>query len=235
MSEAFLKSVEPLAPRASLGEAAYQRLKESIMQGAFPAGRKMTLRAVAGALGVSTTPARDAVNRLLAEGALVNESPRVVVLPELTLEALDEVTEMRVALEGLATERAAPNISGRDLEELARLQTLINRSLDRKRYQEVLRANLAFHFLVYRRSDWSRLVATIETLWLRVGPSLLDLYPEFAEHRKGVGNHLTLIAAFERRDVARARKAIEQDIRDGYERLRRAIAERDRRRAEVSA
>lgn len=228
MSDTFLKSVVPLAPRSSLGEAAYQRLKESIMQGAFQSNRKMTLRAVASALGVSTTPARDAMNRLLAEGALVNEGPKTVVLPALTLEALDELTATRLALEGLATERATPNITDADVTQLERLQTLINKGLDKKRYDDVLKANLEFHFLIYRKSNWPRLVSIIESLWLRVGPSMVDLYPEFGERRKGVSNHLTLLGALKRNDSAAARSAIEQDLRDGYERLHRAIEERDR-------
>lgn len=229
MTDSFLSTVEPLAPRSSLGEEAYRRLKKSIMEGAFPASRKMTLRAVAGALGVSTTPARDAMNRLLAEGALVNEGPKTVVLPELTLEALDEITATRLALEGLAAERAAANFTAEDIAELARMQRVINKSLDKKVYQEVLRANLEFHFLVYRKSGWQRLVTMIESLWLRVGPSLLDLYPEFAEHRKGVSNHEALMDALTRKDAAGAREAIARDIRDGYARLSTAIAERKRR------
>ncbi|WMY10931.1 GntR family transcriptional regulator [Paraburkholderia phenoliruptrix] len=229
MSENPLPSVEPLAPRSSLGEAAYQRLKQSIMQGEFPANRKMTLRGVAQALGVSTTPARDAINRLLAEGALVNEGQKTVVLPALTLDALEEVTQTRLALEGLATERAAREITKADLTELARLQVLINRGLDEKRYEEVLRANREFHFLVYRRSNWARLVAMIESLWLRAGPSLLDLYPEFGEHRKGVSNHQALMTALADKNAAKARAAIEQDLLDGYERLKRAIADREKR------
>lgn len=228
MPETFLQSVEPLAPRASLGEAAYQRLKESIMQGEFPANRKMTLRAVATALGVSTTPARDAINRLLAEGALVNEGPKTVVLPALTLDALDEVTETRLALEGLATQRAVAQITKSDIVELTRLQVLINKGLDRQRYDEVLKANRQFHFLVYRRSNWVRLVTMIESLWLRVGPALRDLYPEYRERRKGVTNHETLIEALKLGDVQKARAAIEQDLRDGYERLKRAIEEQER-------
>lgn len=231
MSETFVPSVEPLAQRASLGEEAYRRLKESIMQGEFPVNRKMTLRAVATALGVSTTPARDAINRLLAEGALVNEGPKTVILPELTLDALEEVTQTRLALEGLATEKAALEITKADIAELARLNSLIVDAMDRRRYDDVLKANRQFHFLVYRRSNWTRLVSMIESLWLRAGPSLRDLYPEFAEHRKGVSNHKALIEALKRKDAGKARAAIEQDLRDGYERLRRAIEERDIRNA----
>jgi DNA-binding GntR family transcriptional regulator len=228
MAEPVLKAViEPIARQSYLGEVAYQRLKDIIIRGAFPPNEKMTVRSVAAALGVSTTPARDAVNRLLSDGALVNAGPKTVVLPVLTMDSLEEIAATRTALEGLASERAAQFIEREDIAELERLQKVINKSLDESNYREVLRANYDFHFLIYRRSNWPRLVAMIETQWLRIGPSLNDLYPDFAQTRKGVSNHMAAIGAFKKKDAAGARKAIEQDIKDGFQRLSALVRSRE--------
>ena len=54
-----------------LGEAAYDALKDRISRGVYRPGDKLTVRSVAETLGVSSTPARDAINRLTAENALV--------------------------------------------------------------------------------------------------------------------------------------------------------------------
>src|SRR6202008_3662539 len=62
----------PIDRQTSLGELAYTSLKEAIVRGEFSAGTKLTVRAVAQALSVSTTPARDAIMRLIGEGTLVN-------------------------------------------------------------------------------------------------------------------------------------------------------------------
>ena len=64
-----------------------------------------------------------------------------------------------------------------------------------------------------------RLTAMIESLWVRIGPSLNDLYPEFATSRVGVSNHMEAMAGLETSDPARVQAAIEKDIRDGYRRL----------------
>ena len=98
-------------------------------------------------------------------------------------------------------------------------EKIINKALDDANYREVLRANYDFHFLIYRRSNWPRLVSMIETQWLRIGPSLNDLYPDFAQTRKGVSNHMAAIAAFKKKNASAARKAVEQDIKDGFQRL----------------
>lgn len=203
----------------ALGDLAYDTLKNTIMRGAFAPGAKLTVRGVAQALGVSTTPARDAISRLIGEGALQNLGPKTVVVPMLTRGALEEVTAIRLVLEGLAAEQAAPNISQDDIEWLEQVQVKINAALDEGRYLDVMEANKAFHFLIYRRSGMNRLVAMIETMWLRIGPSFNDLYPEFAQTRQGVSNHLWAIRGLQDKDPAAVRAAIENDIRSGYRRL----------------
>jgi DNA-binding GntR family transcriptional regulator len=209
----------PLDRQTSLGELAYTSLKEAIVRGEFSAGQKLTVRAVAQALSVSTTPARDAIMRLIGEGALVNAGPKTVIVPPLTLPALDEVTSIRLVLEGLAASLAADRMSKAAISELHGLQLQINAALDAANYAAALRANKTFHFSIYEGAGMPRLVSMIESLWVRIGPSLNDLYPEFATSRVGVSNHMEAIAGLESGDKARVKAAIEKDIRDGYRRL----------------
>ncbi|WP_287364864.1 GntR family transcriptional regulator [Mesorhizobium sp.] len=205
---------------------AYEAMKERLVRGAFEPGRKLTVRGVADALGVSSTPARDALNRLSAEGALVYSGPKTVIVPYLTMEALREVTAMRLALEGLAAERGAANAPAGLANSLEEMQAKINEALDRRRYAEVLWTNKEFHFVVYRCCDMPNLLSTIEALWLRIGPSFHDLYPEFATQKYGVHNHQVVIESLREGDAEGVRAAFENDIRDGYRRLKQAIRAR---------
>lgn len=218
----------PDLERASkrLGDAAYREMKERIIRGVYLPGHKLTVRAVAQDLDVSTTPARDAINRLTSEGALVYTGPKTVVVPILDAADLREITLTRLALEGLASEQAAQHGTPADVEELVALQELINSALDENRYAEALWHNKEFHFTIYRLSGLAQLVSMIESLWLRIGPSLHNLYPEFAEEKYGVRNHEIAMEALAERDGASLRAAMENDIRDGYRRLKRASLER---------
>jgi DNA-binding GntR family transcriptional regulator len=211
--------------QTSLGEKAYASLKAAIIRGEFAPGQKLTLRAVASALGVSTTPARDAITRLIGEGALTNIGPKTVVLPPLTRSTLDEVTAIRLSLEGMSAVVATARIADPDIERLKQIQEHINTALDERNYANALKFNRNFHFLIYESSGMPRLVSMIESLWLRIGPSLNDLYPNFATSRVGVANHMAAIAGLDGRDPLRVRAAIEKDIRDGYERLIAVVAE----------
>ncbi|MER8887750.1 GntR family transcriptional regulator [Mesorhizobium sp. M0816] len=205
---------------------AYEAMKERLVRGAFEPGRKLTVRAVADALGVSSTPARDALNRLAAEGALVYSGPKTVIVPYLTTEALEEVTAMRLALEGMAAERGAAKAPAGLADSLENMQVKINQALESRRYAEVLWTNKEFHFAVYRYCGMPHLLSTIETLWLRIGPSFHDLYPEFAIQKYGVHNHQVVIESLREGDGEALRAAFENDIRDGYRRLKQAIRAR---------
>ncbi|KQU93126.1 FCD domain-containing protein [Ensifer sp. T173] len=210
----------------NLGDAAYRQMKERIIRGVYRPGHKLTVRAVAQDLDVSTTPARDAINRLASEAALVYAGPKTVVVPVLDAKALQEITLIRLALEGLAAQQAAEHVVPQDVQALRSLQKQINSALDAERYADALWHNKEFHFAIFRLAKLPHLVSMIETLWLRIGPSLHDLYPEFAKERFGVHNHEVAMEALEERDGAAVRAAMENDIRDGYRRLRRACRER---------
>ncbi|OCP21414.1 MULTISPECIES: GntR family transcriptional regulator [unclassified Ensifer] len=210
----------------NLGDAVYRQMKERIIRGVYRPGHKLTVRAVAQELDVSTTPARDAINRLASEAALVYAGPKTVVVPVLDAKALQEITLIRLALEGLAAQQAAEHVASEDVEALRSLQKQINSALDAGRYADALWHNKEFHFAIFRLAKLPHLVSMIETLWLRIGPSLHDLYPEFAKERFGVHNHEVAMEALEERDGASVRAAMENDIRDGYRRLRRACRER---------
>ena len=218
----------PIDRYLSLGDRAYASLKDSLIRGALRPGTKLTMRSIARAFEVSTTPARDAITRLLGEGALVNLGPKTVVVPYLTQDVLDEVTAIRLPLEGLAAEKATAQVTEADLVQLETLQDKINTGLDAANYADALHANYDFHFLIYRRAAMPRLVSIIEALWLRIGPSFNDLYPEFAQSRQGVSNHLWALRGIRDVDPLAVRAAIENDIRSGHRRLSNCLAEQRR-------
>jgi DNA-binding GntR family transcriptional regulator len=210
----------------SLGDSAYNKLKERLIRGAYKPGDKLTVRSVAEALGVSSTPARDAINRLVADNAVVYAGPKTVIVPVLTEADLREITLIRIALEGLAAQLSIEHCQPGTIEALQEIQSKINISLDSGDYQRALWHNKEFHFHVYRLARLPHLISMIEAQWLRVGPSFYGLYPEFAEAKYGVRNHEMAMQALADRDGDALRAAFENDIRDGYRRLRLALHER---------
>ena len=80
-------------------EAVYRALRVSIMHGELEPGQSVTIRGLASNFGVSMTPAREAVRRLSAEGALSISSTGRVATPELSNERIEELASIRALLE----------------------------------------------------------------------------------------------------------------------------------------
>src|SRR3977135_4649241 len=91
----------------SLRHQVYDSLREALTAGRFLPGQKLTFRFVAGALGVSLTPVREALRRLVAEGAFEMQPNRSVRVPLMTRAKILELRDIRIALEGLAAKQAA--------------------------------------------------------------------------------------------------------------------------------
>src|SRR3977135_2754366 len=88
-----------------LAEAAYEMVAASLMEGGYVPGDRLVARTLAAQLGVSLTPAREAVLRLVSEGALELRNPRTIVVPTLSPQQFKEIYCIRHALEPKA---AAP-------------------------------------------------------------------------------------------------------------------------------
>jgi DNA-binding GntR family transcriptional regulator len=216
-------SIGPVERYDTLADRAYEQLRHALTTGSFHPGQKLTIRKIAAVLGISATPARDAISRLLSERVLESGPNRTVSVPTLDREKVRQIYLLRTSLEGMAAELAAPKIDAGTIESLERTQLALIAALDRNDYKRVLSENEEFHFGIYRRSDVPLLVETIESLWLKLGPSLNFLYPSYNHDRKGVNHHLATIRALRSGDAAAVRAAIEADLRDGEQELARAI------------
>lgn len=216
--------LEPIQREKTLSELVYNQLRQALMRGALMPGEKVTVRSIASALEVSITPAREALSRLVSGGALEAVGPKTIIVPHLTQEVLEEIKTIRVAVEGLAAEVGASKIDDQQIDHLSATQKALIDAMNAHDYRTVLKENESFHFEVYRASGMPRLVQFIESLWLRIGPSLNLLYPAFDRERHGIDNHVEILSALRRRDAITVRKAFQQDIEDGYAELVRALS-----------
>lgn len=188
-----------------------------LVEGVLSPGEKISLRTMAGRLGVSMQPVREAVSRLVADRALEVLPNRAVRVPILTLEQFRELTAIRLAIEGFATERAAEFRRREDLAVMRKHEAAFRRqgATVSPHLPAAVAANHAFHFALYRAAGLPELLPIIEGLWLRIGPVLnLDLRSNVSRVRVGraADHHGRIVAAIARGDARGARKALAADI-----------------------
>jgi DNA-binding GntR family transcriptional regulator len=200
--------------RRTIDERVYDQLRDAIMGGAFRPGDVVTLRGLAKTFGISLTPVRSAVNRLTMENGLVTLPNRSISLPRLTIPEFEEMTDIRVALESLATRHAATRISSAQIDRVAAL----NRAMDKAEPAEYFRLNREFHFSIYAAADRAVLFRLIQGAWLRVGPLLNS--PESYATELSHAKHDWIVSALRRRDPEDAATLIAADVRSAAHVLR---------------
>jgi DNA-binding GntR family transcriptional regulator len=213
--------------RRTLDERVYDQLRDAIMGGAFRPGDAVTLRGLAKAFGTSLMPVRNAVSRLTMENALISLPNRSISLPRLTIPGFEEMTDIRVALESLATRHAATRISSAQIDRVEAL----NSAMGEAGPAEYFRLNREFHFSIYAAADHPVLFRLIQGAWLRVGPLLNSLESRATElsHVK----HDWTVSALRRRDPEDAAASITGDLRSSAHVLR-GLIERSSMQEEAS-
>lgn len=192
-------------------------LRELLVSGVLTPGEKLSLRTVADRLGVSITPVREAVSRLITDNALEVLPNRAVRVPVVSLAQFRELTAIRLAIEGFAVERAAEQRSKKDLAAMRQHDGAFRREC-RSRAPDVsaaVKANQEFHFAVYRAAGLPALMPIIEGLWLRIGPVLnFDMRSSAARLRIGAAEscHAQMLAAIEQGKPREAKAALAADI-----------------------
>ncbi|MBF9028847.1 FCD domain-containing protein [Rhodobacterales bacterium HKCCE3408] len=206
--------------QTKLRESVYGALRDAFVRGKFAPGDSVSLRQLADMLGTSMTPVREAVRRLVAEGALMDTPSRTLKVPTFDARRMSDLKAARLALETLVLDQAMDRMTAADIDMLDEMIA----SADRQQQDGVdLDLNYRFHFRIYALSASEVLMPLIEALWLQYGAYLNVIVSqkqarEIDEHKL----HHEMIAAFRAGDRASARRALETDI----ERSFRIIAER---------
>lgn len=212
MPNPVLHRVEDKAMRGGV----YAGIRGALVRGRFAPGEKLVLRQLAEEFGVSLTPVREALHRLIAEGVLTQEHSRSVRVPILSAERVLELRDIRVMLEALAVERGAARTTRAEVARLERVAKELdaarkagNVSLDMQKVAE-------FAFALYETCQMPVLMRQIEMLWLQTGPYIRLLHPDYIARvmqDRPRWRH-EMCEALRKHDAARARGLIETDVHD---------------------
>jgi DNA-binding GntR family transcriptional regulator len=155
-------------PPTVAGEV-YRRLRQQLLLGAWPPGTRLREAELADRFGVSRTPVREAVRRLLQEGLLEDRPTQGVRVREPDLAAALDAYSVREELEGMAARLAAERADAAARASLAGLLDQVEASARRDEAAQV-EADLAFHRRVAELAGNEPLLRALETLAGHVTP-----------------------------------------------------------------
>ncbi len=196
----------------------YRALRSRIMHGELSPGESLTLRGLGNEYGVSMTPAREALRRLTAEGALTLSSSGRVSTPELSNDRIEELAAIRALLETELASRAMPRAHFALIERLQSINTTIAEVIHKQDAVGYIRANLEFHRTLYLRAQAPAMLAMVETVWLQLGPTMRKLYGRL-RRTEPPHNHRLMLAALKAGDEPGLRLAVRTDVTQGLKLL----------------
>ena len=118
---------EPAELFATKSDFAYLRLREMILSGELAAGAVLNQATLAPAIGISTTPLREALRRLKSEGLVELGAHRDARVSALTVEEARDLLEVRRSLDPLAAALAAERRTKADLHAVREAATAWSR------------------------------------------------------------------------------------------------------------
>ena len=208
------RAAEQPAPTSAAHDRVYRSLRSQIMHGEIEPGAALTLRGIGKDFGVSMTPARESVRRLVAEGALTLSSSGRVSTPSLSNDRIEELAALRALLEPELAARALPRAHMALIDRLEALQSGIGQVIAQEDAVGYIRANLEFHRTLYLRAQSPAILAMAETVWLQLGPTMRKLYGRL-RRTEPPQHHKLIIAALKAGDEPGLRLAVRMDVTQG--------------------
>jgi DNA-binding GntR family transcriptional regulator len=206
-----LHSGGPLTKNASV--AATEVIRQAILDGRLPPGRRLKEEELAQELGISRTPVREALLMLQAE-ALVDATPnRGAAVRSYSVEDLTDLYQLRALLEGYAARRAGTRLSDEGIrilrESCDRFEELLG---DEANMGALVEENFFFHQAILEGAGSPRLGTMVRQV-IEV-PLVYRSYIWYSPEQQQISSHYhsQIMRALEARDSERAELVMKEHI-----------------------
>ena len=180
------------------------RLRDDIIAGALPFGSRLRIDELAHRYGVSHMPVREALRELHGEGLVVIERNRGARVRSIHLGFVEDLFDVRSAIETMLARRACERRSKSHVAELIAAEEELESYVAAKNYASVPRANRRFHGVINEAAGNPGALSLVDRHWLLVA-ALWQRYGLDAERFHGViDDHRHMIRAIDRGDAASA-------------------------------
>lgn len=209
-------------------EEVYARLRRAIIEGQLEPGRSLSVRTLAAQFQVSAMPAREAIRRLVALGALEMTETRRISVSGMTPDKVEELTDARVPLETRLALRALERTAGKPkaraslVARLSKIDDMLDAAIEAGDVAAYSKANSEFHFTLYTAAGAPVLLGVVEGLWLQIGPFMRVVVTQLGTSDL-VDQHKEAIDAIEAGDAKKLENAVRLDIIEGMGNIAAAL------------
>lgn len=184
-----------------LRDVVFNTLREAILKGELKPGERLMELQLASKLGVSRTPIREAIRMLEQEGLAVTIPRKGAEVAKMTLKDMEDVLEVREALDELSAKIACSKISDEQLQNLKKIRDEFKQSLDCGDVKKIAEEDVRFHDAIYEATDNAKLVAMTNNIREQMYRYRVEYLKNPDNYPVLIAEHDAIVSALEARDI----------------------------------
>lgn len=190
-----------------LRDVVFQTLRHAILTGELAPGERLMEIHLANQLGVSRTPVREAIHMLELEGLAVIIPRRGAEVASINQEGMQDVLEVRRALDILCAELACERISEENLEALGKACTDFEEATKGRDIMNIASCDVAFHDIILEATNNARLISLVNNLSEQMYRYRFEYIKDSGIYDRLINEHRAIYDAIASRDKEAATKA----------------------------
>ncbi|MBO4290316.1 MAG: GntR family transcriptional regulator [Lachnospiraceae bacterium] len=197
MQDDFQMKMDAFLP---LRDVVFNTLRQAILTGELKPGERLMEIHLAERLGVSRTPIREAIRKLELEGLVIMIPRRGAEVAQITEKSMNDVLEVRRAVDALCVELACERISQKELEELRIACEKFENAVKTGDIKQIARADVELHDIIVQATGNQRLVQLVNTLSEQMYRYRFEYIKDFSQHERLVDEHRIIYESIVKKD-----------------------------------
>ena len=210
-----------------LRDVVFNTLREAILKGELKPGERLMELQLASKLGVSRTPIREAIRMLELEGLAVVIPRKGAEVAKMTEKDMEDVLQIRKALDELAAQLACDKITEQQLRALKIAARSFEESTRSRDVKKVAQADVAFHDVIYKAADNPKLMSLLNNLREQIYRYRVEYLKEEATYPALIEEHQEIYNGLMRHDKEHVVKAMSKHVVNQEKEMKIIIREQE--------
>lgn len=190
-----------------LRDVVFNTLRQAILTGELKPGERLMEIHLANKLGVSRTPIREAIRKLELEGLVTMIPRRGAEVAQITEKSMNDVLEVRRALDALCAELACDRINEEGLESLKKSCVAFEAAIRTKDAKKIAQADVALHDIIVQATGNQRLIQLVHNLSEQMYRYRFEYIKDISQHENLVEEHRIIYESILKKDKKTAAEA----------------------------
>ena len=222
MTENLILQMDDYLP---LRDVVFNTLREAILKGELKPGERLMEMHLANKLGVSRTPIREAIRMLEQEGLAVTIPRKGAQVAKMTEKDLQDVMEVRDALDELAVACACERKNEEQFVRLKSAMGVFEAATKTDDVRAIVEADEAFHNVIYEMAGNPKLETIINNSREQMYRYRYEYVKDRSIYEQLIAEHKAIIEGFERQDVAFVKEIMHTHLENQVDAVRNVIRE----------